>query len=107
MSTENKAGVCALQYEACQEALKVLEGTPDAQGRKLQVHKVQLPPNLFLSQEEASALVVRSHIWSQESQSHPGRIPIWSVGHHTGEEEAHDHKVHPPTKAVPELGLRL
>ena len=69
-ATENKAGVCALQYEACQEALKVLEGTPDAQERKLQMHKVQLPPNLFLSQEEASALVVRPHIWSRN----PSRI---------------------------------
>ena len=48
-----------MQYEACQEALQLLESTPDAQGRKLQVYKVQLPPNLFLSQEEASALVVR------------------------------------------------
>ena len=48
-----------LQYEACQEALQLLESTPDAQGRKLQVHKVQLPPNLFLSQEEASAMMVR------------------------------------------------
>lgn len=51
---------CELQYEACQEALQLLESTPDAQGRKLQVYKVQLPPNLFLCQEEASALVVRN-----------------------------------------------
>ena len=50
----------AMQYEACQEALQLLESTPDAQGRKLQVYKVQLPPNLFLSQDEASALVVRN-----------------------------------------------
>ena len=55
-----------MQYEACQEALQLLESTPDAQGRKLQVYKVQLPPNLFLSQEEASALVVRP----SESLSH-------------------------------------
>ena len=47
-----------LQYEACQEALQLLESTPDAQGRKLEVFKVQLPPNLFLSQDEASVLVV-------------------------------------------------
>lgn len=50
----------AVQYEACQEALQLLESMPDAQGRKLRVYKVQLPPNLFLSQEEASALVVSS-----------------------------------------------
>jgi agmatine/peptidylarginine deiminase len=48
-----------MQYEACKEALELLESTPDAQGRKLQVHKVYLPPNLFLSQEEASQMVVR------------------------------------------------
>ena len=51
---------CAMQYEACQEALQLLESTPDAQGRKLQVYKVQLPPNLFLSEDQASALVVRN-----------------------------------------------
>ena len=50
----------AVQYEACQEALQLLESTPDAQGRQLRVYKVQLPPNLFLGQEEASALVVSS-----------------------------------------------
>ena len=48
-----------MQFEACKEALELLESTPDAQGRKLQVHKVYLPPNLFLSQEEASEMVVR------------------------------------------------
>ena len=48
----------ALQYEACQQALELLESTPDAQGRKLQVFKVYLPPNLFLSEAEAAAMVV-------------------------------------------------
>ena len=50
----------ALQYEACQQALELLERTPDAQGRKLQVYKVYLPPNLFLSKAEAAAMVVSS-----------------------------------------------
>ena len=48
----------ALQYEACQQAMELLECTPDAQGRKLQVYKVYLPPNLFLSEAEAEAMVV-------------------------------------------------
>ena len=53
------SNIARMQYEACKEALELLESTPDAQGRKLQVHKVYLPPNLFLSQEEASQMVVR------------------------------------------------
>jgi agmatine/peptidylarginine deiminase len=51
-----------MQYEACKEALELLDSTLDAQGRKLQVHKVYLPPNLFLSQEEASEMVVRLNL---------------------------------------------
>ena len=71
----------ALQYEACQQALELLESTPDAQGRKLQVHKVYLPPNLFLSEAEAAAMVVSSR---HRTRNAPGIrdaqcCPIYSI----------------------------
>jgi agmatine deiminase len=48
-----------LQYEISAEALAVLESTTDARGRKLQVFKVPLPPNLFITEEEEAGLKVR------------------------------------------------
>ncbi|CAL8465287.1 g4822 [Coccomyxa elongata] len=44
------------QYEISAAALGVLQSTKDAKGRTLEVFKVPLPPNLFITQEEADGL---------------------------------------------------
>ncbi len=46
------------QYEISVAALEVLQSTTDAKGRSLEVFKVPLPPNLFITQEEADGLLV-------------------------------------------------
>ncbi len=51
-----------LQYEISAAALEVLQSTKDAKGRTLEVFKVPLPPNLFITQEEADGLSV-SPLW--------------------------------------------
>ncbi|EIE23219.1 agmatine deiminase [Coccomyxa subellipsoidea C-169] len=45
------------QYEISVAALEVLQSTTDAKGRSLEVFKVPLPPNLFITQEEADGLL--------------------------------------------------
>ena len=54
---EKDGCVCA-QYEISKAALEVLQGSKDARGRAFKVHKVPLPPNLFITQEEADGLEV-------------------------------------------------
>jgi len=51
---------CWVQYEISAAALEALQSTTDAKGRKLEVYKVPLPPNLFITQEEADGLTVSS-----------------------------------------------
>lgn len=51
-----------LQYEISAAALEVLQSTKDAKGRTLEVFKVPLPHNLFITQEEANGLSV-SLLW--------------------------------------------
>ena len=46
------------QYEISVAALEMLQSTRDAKGREIQVYKVPLPPNLFITQEEADGLLV-------------------------------------------------
>ena len=46
------------QYEISKAALEVLQSSKDAKGRGFKVHKVPLPPNLFITQEEAAGLQV-------------------------------------------------
>lgn len=59
---KGEAGCCGcwVQYEISAAALEVLQSTTDAKGRKLEVYKVPLPPNLFITQEEADGLTVCS-----------------------------------------------
>ncbi|KAK9903367.1 hypothetical protein WJX75_003891 [Coccomyxa subellipsoidea] len=45
------------QYEISAAALKMLQSTRDAKGRQIEVYKVPLPPNLFITQEEADGLL--------------------------------------------------
>jgi agmatine/peptidylarginine deiminase len=49
------------QYEISAAALKMLQSTRDAKGRQIEVYKVPLPPNLFITQEEADGLLVSSY----------------------------------------------
>jgi len=46
------------QYEISREALARLEGSVDAQGRKLDVHKLHQPEPVLISQEEARGIKV-------------------------------------------------
>ena len=39
----------------------MLQSTRDAKGRQIEVYKVPLPPNLFITQEEADGLLVSSY----------------------------------------------
>ena len=55
--------VWGAQYEISKAALEVLQSTKDARGRSLQVFKVPLPPNLFISEEEAAGLQVPHVAW--------------------------------------------
>lgn len=48
-----KAGSLAVQLARSEAALKVLEGTPDAKGRKIEVTKLPLPPPLYYEEHEA------------------------------------------------------
>lgn len=43
-------------YERCRAAYKVLESQMDAQGRKLTVHKLILPPPMYYTEEEVQTL---------------------------------------------------
>lgn len=47
-----------LQYEISAAAYETLSSTPDAQGRKLEVHKVPCPPPLFRTHKEADGVAV-------------------------------------------------
>jgi agmatine deiminase len=44
------------QHEISQEALKVLQGTTDARGRKLEVHKLHLPSPILITAEECEGV---------------------------------------------------
>jgi agmatine deiminase len=43
-------------YSRCHAALEVLQATPDAKGRTLQVHKMPIPGPLFATQEECDGV---------------------------------------------------
>lgn len=43
----------AVQWEISQEAFRVLSTTIDAKGRRLEIHKVHLPPPLHITKAEA------------------------------------------------------
>jgi len=44
------------QHEISQEALKVLQGTTDARGRKLEVHKLHLPSPILITADECEGV---------------------------------------------------
>lgn len=44
------------QYEICQECMAVLEKETDAKGRKLKVHKLMLPQNILITEEESGGV---------------------------------------------------
>lgn len=44
------------QYEMSESCLEILEGSTDAQGRKIQVHKLPLPKPVTITEEECSGL---------------------------------------------------
>jgi len=46
----------SLQYKYCQKAYKVLSKEIDAKGRKLQIIKVKLPKNIYMTSEEAKGI---------------------------------------------------
>ena len=48
-----------LQFEILQKALEVLQSSPDARGRAIQVVKVPTPPPLFITEEEEAGMKVR------------------------------------------------
>lgn len=49
------------QYEISNEALRILENTRDAQGRRLQVHKLHQPGPLYIEAQEANGVDRLSH----------------------------------------------
>jgi agmatine/peptidylarginine deiminase len=48
-----------MQWEVSNKALEVLQNTTDAQGRKIEVCKIRLPPPQFRNYKEAEGLAVR------------------------------------------------
>ena len=55
------------QYEISAECLDILEGSPDARGRKLRVHKMYLPEPVCITEEECDGL--------DNMNGEPTRIP--------------------------------
>ena len=46
----------SIQYQYCQKAYKILSKESDAQGNKLQVIKVKLPKDIYMTKEEAQGI---------------------------------------------------
>lgn len=70
------------QYEISAAAYETLSSTPDAQGRKLEVHKVPCPPPLFRTHKEADG-VAFDHVQKGYNPRVAGeRLPASYINHY-------------------------
>ena len=69
------AEICwlCLQHEISQKALEVLQSTPDARGRAIQVVKVPTPPPMFITEAEEAGMKVRQLLsaWPHAAENAP------------------------------------